>query len=406
MDNLFWCIGGGILQKPLIEEARRLGYRVIVTDGSEKCICARLADLFFAVDIFDIEGHIALAEELSAEHDIVGVLAAGIDAPITMSKVAEHLGLPGVSSKISEIVHYKSKFRDFCKNNNISVPNYKLFHESEILGLDEYLNKIDLPFIIKNVDSSGSRGTKIFYSRNRSEEQRVAREAIEFSKSRSFLVESVWLGKECTVETLYDVDGEFHRCFITDRVFDYSTGFPIETQLISPSRLADTAQEECFELAEVVSRKLGINIGAAKFDMIYTNDGPRIIEMTTRLSGGFDCQYLVPCASGLNVMGAAILTACGRNFPKSFLVNQSDLVAVTKSHWPNNGRIVSISGVEKARSMKGIQHIFFRKNVGDEVAGFQNCVDRISFILATGDDFDEAERNALNAINAIDIEIQ
>ena len=117
MKNIFWCIGGGVLQKPLIAEARSLGYNILVTDAAENCVCAHLADIFYAVDIFDIGAHLTLATELSKKHEIVGVLAAGIDAPVTMSRLAEHLGLPGVSSLISETVHYKSKFRDFCKVN-------------------------------------------------------------------------------------------------------------------------------------------------------------------------------------------------------------------------------------------------------------------------------------------------
>jgi biotin carboxylase len=406
MKNVFWCIGGGVLQQPLISQARKLGYSVLVTDGADNCACANLADLFYAVDIFDIDAHIVLANEIKLKHEIVGVLAAGIDAPVTMSKLAEHLGLPGVPSQISEIVHYKSKFRDFCNDNGIDTPFYRVFGLEDLDTLSEFLDTVELPFIIKNVDSSGSRGTKIFYCRNNDEEQRIAKEAIEFSKSKTFLVESVWIGQECTVETLYDVNGKFHPCFITDRMFDYSTGYPIEIGLVSPSQLSSEAQTECFALAEQVANKLGINTGAAKFDIIYTQDGPRIIEMTTRLSGGFDCQYLVPSASGKNIMGAAILTACGREFPLEFLLDIKQQYAVSKSHWPENGKIVDVIGVDKAIQLPGVEHIFFRKSVGDVVEGFKNCVDRVSFIIATGATLREAEQNAHRAIDRIELRVR
>lgn len=406
MKNIFWCIGGGVLQEPLICEARALGYNILVTDAAENCVCAHLADIFYAVDIFDIDAHLTLATELSKKHEIVGVLAAGIDAPVTMSRLAEHLGLPGVSSLISETVHYKSKFRDFCKVNGIETPHYKVLGANDLSTLPEILDTFDLPFIIKNVDSSGSRGTKIFYTRDNQEELRIAKEAIEYSKSDTFLVESVWLGQECTVETLYDIHGKFHECFITDRIFDYSTGYPIEKGLVSPSQLSNSAQSECFELAERVANKLGIKIGAAKFDMIYTEDGPRIIEMTTRLSGGFDCQYVVPLASGKNIMGAAILTACGGEFPSEFLVDRKNLYAITLSHWPENGEILEVKGTQEALQLPGIEHVFFRKTVGDVVEGFKNCVDRVSFIIATGATLLEAEKNAQRAHDKIELRIQ
>ena len=292
MDEYFWCIGGGLLQKTVLEAAKEIGLKVIITDGSKECFCKQYADKFFQVDIFDIIGHIKLAKDLERKIKIKGVLAAGIDAPVTMSKLCEYLHLPGVSSVISENVNNKFKFREFSKKNNISTPKYQVYKENDLSNLSNILDNYDLPFIIKNVDSSGSRGTKIFFSRNKIEEIRVAREAIKVSKSSSFLIESVWVGKECTVETIYDVEGNFHRCFITDRNFDYSNGYPLELGLVSPSQLSDKVQEECFTLAKTVSNKLGIKIGAAKFDMIVTDDGPKIIEMTTRLSGALTVNML------------------------------------------------------------------------------------------------------------------
>ena len=72
-------------------------------------------------------------------------------------------------------------------------------------------------------------------------------------------------------------------------------------------------------LAEEVSKTMKVKIGASKFDMILTETGPKIIEMTVRLSGGFDCQYLVPAATGKNILAAAILTSQGKAFQKDFL---------------------------------------------------------------------------------------
>nr|WP_245154888.1 ATP-grasp domain-containing protein [Prochlorococcus marinus] len=322
-----------------------------------------------------------------------------------MSKLCEFLNLPGVSSSISETVHDKFKFREFSAKNNICVPKYEIYKENDLKNLTNILDKYTLPFIIKNVDSSGSRGTKIFYSRDKKEEERIAKEAITVSKSRSFLVESVWTGKECTVETLFDKEGIFHKCFITDRKFDYSNGYPIELGLVSPSQLSSKIQEECFTLAENVSNKLGIKIGAAKFDMIITNDGPKIIEMTTRLSGGFDCQYVVPASTGKNVVMAAVMTACGTNFPDFLLENKFNKVCVTGSHWPENGRIKNIKNLEKVKNMEGVEHIFFRKKVGDLIENYSNCTDRVDFIICSGINYDKANKNLEAAISELKIEI-
>ena len=52
MDEYFWCIGGGLLQKTVIEAAKDIGLNVIITDGSKECFCKQYADKFFQVDIF------------------------------------------------------------------------------------------------------------------------------------------------------------------------------------------------------------------------------------------------------------------------------------------------------------------------------------------------------------------
>ena len=404
-NKYFWCIGGGILQIPVIREAKELGFQVLVTDGSENCVASKDADIFHKISIFDINGHLELAKSLSSHLDFTGVLAAGIDAPITMSVLCEYLSLPGVESNISKIVHDKYKFREFSRKNNIQTPKYRVFREDELKKLPEYLKDHPLPFIIKNVDSSGSRGTKIFYKRNEIEEFNIAREAIKVSKSNSFLVESVWIGQECTVETLFDINGEFHRCFITDRIFDYSSGVPLERGLVNPSRLAKTTQDACFVLAKKVADLLGIKIGAAKFDMIITNEGPRIIEMTTRLSGGFDCQYLVPAASGKNIVKAAVMTACGLDFSPDLLEDKLNRVAVTGSHWPKNGKIMKIANLDKVRELDGIDHVFLRKQVGSIINNYSDCTDRVSFAICSGKNYEEAKSKLEFALSNINIEI-
>ena len=121
----------------------------------------------------------------------------------------------------------------------------------------------------------------------------MVNEAMKVSRSGKAMIESLWIGSEHTVETLFDINGKFHECFITDRIFDKTDGFALETGLVHPTTLPIDVQNQLYELAYKVAVNVGINQGAAKFDMMMTVDGPRIIEMTVRLSGGFDCQYLV-----------------------------------------------------------------------------------------------------------------
>ena len=72
-------------------------------------------------------------------------------------------------------------------------------------------------------------------------------------------------------------------------------------------------QESMYKLAENAARLFNINIGAAKFDMILTDSGPKIIEMTVRLSVDLIANTLY-LQQQVNILKTAILTAIGKPF--------------------------------------------------------------------------------------------
>lgn len=392
-NKYFWVIGGGQLQVPLIKVVKDLNYKIIVTDKNPNCICNTIADRFYEIDIFNVKKHIELADSLKKKLTIKGVLAAGVDAPFTMAKLAEHLQLPTVSSRIANIVHNKDLFRLKMKEAGIPTPRFKVLRNDKINSLKSIVEEFGFPLIIKNTSSSGSRGTKIFYDYNKNEIENTVKKAISVSKSNKALIEEVWEGSEHTVETLFDIEGKFHKCFITDRLFDKSKGFPLETGLVHPTTLSQSKQKKLYGIAENVSRILGIKIGAAKFDFMYTDEGPRIIEMTVRLSGGFDCQYVVPIATGKEILKAAALTALGKRFDKKLLLPKIKKHVVTKSLWPMPGKIIDINNIDLIKKMDGFENIFFRYKIGDIVEPYIDCTNRTSFIIVSGNTLNHAKQN-------------
>jgi len=403
-NEFFWIIGGGLLQLPLISEVKDLGYKVIVSDRTRSCICAKEADIFIEADIFDTKGHLEEAFRLKGSGiKISGVLAAGIDATVTMAVLAKSLNLPGVDPYAAYITNNKDLFREILRKSGYHMPKFKVINMRNFKEVGSAVKEIGYPLIVKNTDTSGSRGTKIFYESDLKGVKEAVKNAMFVSRSKRALIEEFWVGKEQTVETIFDIDGKFHPCFITDRIFDKSKGYALELGLRHPTALPKKIQEEMYSLVEKVARDLGIRIGAAKADMILTNQGPRIIEMTTRLSGGFDCQYLVPAATGKNVLRVAVLTALGKKFSPELLVDKKHKVGLTASIWPEQGKIVAIEGVGEAEKIPGFEKIFFRYNIGDVVESFVDCTKRVCFIIVTGNDEPAAKKALQRVLNAVKI---
>jgi hypothetical protein len=75
-------------------------------------------------------------------------------------------------------------------------------------------------------------------------------------------------------------------------------------------------------------------------------------------------------------------------------------VALSESLWPSLGKIISIEGVEEAKKIEGVEHIIFRKKVGDIVEDYVDCTKRVCFIITSGnteaqawDAMDKAQNN-------------
>lgn len=403
-NNVFWVIGGGQLQVPLIDEARKLGLSVLVTDEDEHCIARKFADFFYPVDIFDLSKNIELLFDLQMKGFIFrGILAAGIDANVINAVLSKIADLPGTDPRGAYTTHNKAAFRNFLTKNKLPHPKWE-----EVTNLEEAkhaIKKIEVPFIIKNIDSSASRGSRKFFSKPT---DKVLEESLENAKKASStntaLIEELLYGPEQTVETLFDINGKFWPCFITDRAFDAKNEWAVEIGLRHPTTLPKDKQRKLYNLVKLTADKLGIKIGAAKADTIYTKKGPVMLEMTTRLSGGFDCQYLVPAATGKNVLQAAILTAISKPFPKKLLVDTKHHVGFTASLWPKPGIITSIKGFNEAQKIPGVKQIFLRHKVGDVVQPYTDSAKRTCFIIAAAKTEAMAQRAINQALHKIKIE--
>lgn len=398
-EEYLWIIGGAELQVPLIKEAHKLGLKTIVSDLNDKCVARKLTNMFVNIDIFDVQAHIDYINRHKL--NIIGVLAAGIDVPETMAELNEYLGLKGVSLETALLVKNKELFRVKLCELNYPTPTFEIINENNIHKIDEILEKVPYPLIVKPTNNCGSRDMKIFNKNSKDLKKFIQN---KFAKYKLLLIEEMWQGKEQTVECLVDINGNFHNGFITDRNFTFKDGYPIETGLVHPSQLDKEKQEELYRLAKKIAGDLNIEVGAVKLDTIYTQDGPRIIELTVRHSGGFDCQYLVPRSTGKNILKAAILTAIGKKFNPELLKNRLHKFGVTGSIWPKKGTIVSISGIEEAQRVTGVEEIICFKKTGDDVREYIDCAARIVYIIATGDSLKKAQESLKKAQELIKVE--
>jgi biotin carboxylase len=294
---------------------------------------------------------------------------------VTAAVLNHRLGLPGIPLDVAEASHNKAKMKERWLRDGVSTPAC-----IEVGNANEARRvavSYGYPVMVKAVDNSASRGTRVVRS---GEELAMAVEnAMRHSSTASCLIEQFVEGEEQSVETIMH-RGEQLRAGMVDRHYDFFP-YPIEVGHTNPSHLPPETQDKIFRVVEEAARSLGIMDGPAKADMILTEQGPMVLEMPARLSGGFHSQYTTPLATGMNPIRAVMRQSLGdAEFWQDLRATKSEF-SLCHALFPAPGKLVSIDGYEKARGIEGVKHIFLYKQVGETIESYRNCADRPCYVI-------------------------
>ena len=398
MNKTILVIGGGILQVPLVEEAQKMNFDVIVSDLDAACPCRELADRFWEIDVFNSTEHVEHARTLLVQESVqlVGAIAAGIDAIETAWKVNNWIKLQTKGKhgfwagyKATMICRTKSGLRGQQMKLKLNYPQY---------GWTKY------PFIIKPQDSSGGRGiTKVYDEIPLDEFQSLIRRAKSYSPTKSFIVEELLTGTEHTVETIWE-NGKMYPAFITDRYFKNNDKYAIEAGASHPSTLSTVTQGEIYSVMESLGNSLGLKYGPLKGDILIDKKNKiYILEATTRYSGGFDCQYLVPMATGKNNLRAAIQSNVYGKFYKGLLKAKWDKHTMIGSPWPNEG---IMKGYDLSLPLTdGDYRAFYIAKKGDKIK-YVDSTSRVAFLIVTADSHTQAIERMKKGLENLRVETE
>jgi biotin carboxylase len=400
MPNCILIITGGILQIPAIIEAKNLGLKSIVTDKDKNAPCMDLADQSYAIDIFDIEGHLKLLKKIQKKNKIVGIFTEGSEATVTVAALAKQLKLPGISISGAQNCKNKFKTRKILQKNNIPIPKWEV-----VKNLNEFyeaVKKIKFPLIVKAADNSASRGTtKKFGNDN-------LKSSFELAKNNSsnglVLVEELCFGSEQSVEILFDRK----KCYdlnIVDRYFSKNK-WAVELGHVNPTNLDINDKEKLFQITRKAAKAMKIKFGVFKADIMITEKGPIIIEVTPRLSGGFDSQKSTPISSGRNFIRAAMRLSVGLNLEQKDLTHQWTKYCAVWAINAKKGNIKKISGISKVNKMEGVKEIILIKNKGDFLVTIKDSGSRPGYVVAEGQTYHIALRRAKKGAKMIKFEVE
>ncbi len=352
-------IGAGLLQVPVINIAKELGMKTVVTDYNKAAPGMALADYPIVMSTRDIDGTMMAITEFAKTHKIDGVITVGTDASMTVAAVANALDLTGIKFEDAVAASNKVIMRQRFRDNHVEIPDfYKCYSMAD---LQNAADKLGYPFVLKPADNMGARGC--MKVENPQSLEIAFNNAKGGSPSGELIAEQYMDGPELSIDALV-YDDNIYITGIADRIIEREPYF-IEMGHVLPSALPQDQIDAGVDVFIRGIKALGITRGAAKGDIKITSQGAKVGEIAARLSGGFMSAYTFPYATGVNVIHNAIDICLG--WPPHDLTPTKNCVSIEQAIVPEPGIVTEIKGIEEALAIEGVKNIFLNVKVGDEV---------------------------------------
>lgn len=247
-------IGGNTAQVPYIQELKRRGFYIVLTDVNENAPARELCDVFGCIGYEDVERLISFAKEAGmTRHDYIFTASAQF-AQIGASRIAEEIGIVYPKPDVVEMCLDKVRFYSAFEENGIPIP--------ETLYISDYT---ELSTAIGSLGEENTFYLKSDFSKNpryvyRFSGNKISRDMFFWGRDR-YLQKSYVLQKE--------VEGRHLRLNISPKefsLFDFgSSCFIPKTEamgLLSKGNIID--------VLTLFLKRYGIDSWLIKFDVIVS----------------------------------------------------------------------------------------------------------------------------------------
>lgn len=392
MSKKLMILGASVLQLPAIKKAKEMGLSVVVVDMNPDTIGFKEEgvekEVISTIDIPKVV-------EAAKKHRIDGIMTLASDLPMrTVAAVAKEMSLIGIDEETAIKATNKFEMRMALEKGDVPVPHF--YRVNTLEDFRSVRSFFSGKFVTKPADNSGSRGICLIDDLSKAEEGFLYSK--ENSHNGDVVVEEYMEGPEVSVETI-SVDGKCYVIQITDKL---TTGAPhfVEMGHSQPSQLPDDIKERIKQAAIAANKAVGIKNGPSHTEIIVTNEGPKIVEIGARLGGDCITTHLVPLSTGVDMVENCIKIALGEqpNIEQRFTKGS----AIRYFH-QTKGIISSITGIDDAMNVEGVQTIEVVHGEGERIDDVLNSASRAGFVIAQASDAAKAVRSCEEALSKIHI---
>ena len=396
-------LSGGIEAIEGIKIAKKMGLKTIVCDMNKEAPGKYFADEFLVGDIYNTREIKKLISEYSKKNSIDGVITIASDAVRSVSTIAKLLKIPGNSIKTSILSTDKIKMKKVFQKNALPIPKF-----IEINSIDELKKNINQlgDGVLKPIDSRGSRG--VIRINKKSDLEHALKYSRKFSSSKKLILEEWINGPQISTESVV-ISGKTFLCGIADRNYSNSKKtypFIVEDGGETPSKFYPKIRMKIQEIMDRSAKALEIENGVIKGDIVMKNGQPYIIEIATRLSGGFFSTITIPLVYKINLVEKAILLSLGIKPTPPPKILKPFCYQANRFIFPNMGKIQKVVSPNSKQLPKYVKDFKINAKVGDAVENIQNHTMRKGSILVIGNSRKQAINRVERIRNMVKIKIE
>lgn len=315
-----------------------------LTDGAHPA--AALARQVVQADTNDPVALLAAARERHAGLPVDGVVTSCGFHLKAVAELAETLGLPGASPESVITANRKDLMREAMQRAGLPGPAFRV--ADNLPALRKAAAELGFPLVIKPVDLCASQGVRRVDSLEDLHDAWAALDIFAvnaFGQFRhpSVLLESLLLGEEFSVETV-TFAGQTRVVGITDKSLSAAPGF-VETGHMFPAILAPEDARETERLVREALRAVGYRHGVAHTEVRLTADGPRVVEINTRVAGNW-ISDLVRHVTGDDLLEAVVALSLGEDWRPATVPDGRRSAAIHLAIPERDGVISAVSGWE------------------------------------------------------------
>ena len=393
-----------VMKERTLATAKERGLRVSVVGPRLPGWAQPYVDRFVPADTYDAGATISALRPVHAREPFDGVLTFWDRDVEIVACVAQELGLPGSSPEAARNARNKYRMREALCRHGVAHPRYASASSWDELVAAAAM--IGYPLIYKPVAASSSKGVQ------RIDDPDGLRPAYELMRryatpaadamfsfyAGQHLVEEFMAGPEVSVEGIV-FDGAVTIVGITEKLAT-AAGF-IEYQHAFPARLPS---EEAATVAAVTTAAIsavGLDNCGFHVEVMLTRSGPKIVEVNGRLGGDLITTHLVPLATGVDIVGAALQVALGERpdlEPRCSRAACARFLLAARA-----GVVAGWEGTDSVHRSPGVEAFGIERRPGEQVGlppQHVGCA-RLGYVVTEAQDAGSAIRRADIALKTV-----